>query len=477
MSKRSIDDVAAEPESESDDESSGEESEAEDTGPPRCSCGALSKYRCPGCGERSCSLACVKRHKAEKPCDGRRDPAAYFALGDGTDELLLRDYHFLEQAGKTVDGAGRALRQSGVAKSAGARPPQQPPHRRKLLQQAERRGVALELLPVGMQRQRENTSSFEQRAQQLRWRVELHFAAAQVRHVEASVPERTVLRALLDALLLPAAAAAAEVGPSADADGAAAAAAPAAARFGGDDGQRALLRHKLRLYARAGVGELGVFLRVPHTRADEPRYSRLSLDATLGEALRGERLIEFPTLHVATPEEAGGFTLVERPAPVVAAVDAAAADGGGPPPLQPVPPHEPPLEPPPPSGKGGGKGKGKGGKGKGGKGKGKGSKGGGKGGKGGEPPAQPPRPPPPVPPMPPGAFPMQPRPPPMPPGAYPMQPRPPPMPPPMQPPGYPRPPMPPPMPPPGYSYPPAYPPQPQPPGYPPPPGYGYYGPR
>ena len=71
--------------------------------------GSLSKYRCPGCGERSCSLACVKRHKAEKPCDGRRDPAAYFALGDGTDELLLRDYHFLEQAGKTVDGAGRAL--------------------------------------------------------------------------------------------------------------------------------------------------------------------------------------------------------------------------------------------------------------------------------------------------------------------------------------------------------------------------------
>ena len=366
--KRQIDDVAAEPEPESDDDSDDEsESEAEDTGPPRCSCGALSKYRCPGCGERSCSLACVKRHKAEKPCDGRRDPAAYFALGDGTDELLLRDYHFLEQAGKTVDGAGRALRQSGVAKSAGARPPQQPPHRRKLLQQAERRGVALELLPVGMQRQRENTSSFEQRAQQLRWRVELHFAQAQVRHVEASVPERTVLRALLDALLLPAAAAAAEAGPSADADGAAPAAAPAAARFGGDDGQRALLRHKLRLYARAGVGELGVFLRVPHTRADEPRYSRLSLDATLGEALRGERLIEFPTLHVATPEEAGAFTLVERPAPVVAAADAAAADGG-PPPLQPVPPHEPPLEPPP-SGKGGG-GKGKGGKGKGGKGKG-----------------------------------------------------------------------------------------------------------
>ena len=336
--KRQIDDVAAEPEPESDDDSDDEsESEAEDTGPPRCSCGALSKYRCPGCGERSCSLACVKRHKAEKPCDGRRDPAAYFALGDGTDELLLRDYHFLEQAGKTVDGAGRALRQSGVAKSAGARPPQQPPHRRKLLQQAERRGVALELLPVGMQRQRENTSSFEQRAQQLRWRVELHFAQAQVRHVEASVPERTVLRALLDALLLPAAAAAGS-GPERG---------RRRRRAGRRAGRRsirrrrratALLRHKLRLYARAGMGELGVFLRVPHTRADEPRYSRLSLDATLGEALRGERLIEFPTLHVATPEEAGAFTLVERPAPVVAAADAAAADGGGPPPLQPVPP-------------------------------------------------------------------------------------------------------------------------------------------
>ena len=65
--------------------------------------------------------------------------------------------------------------------------------------------------------------------------------------------------------------------------------------------------------------ETRVFLRGPHTRADEPRYSRLSRDATLGDALRGERLIEFPTLHVATAEEAGGFTLVERPAPGVAA--------------------------------------------------------------------------------------------------------------------------------------------------------------
>ena len=148
--KRQIDDVAAaEPESDddSDDESSGEESE--DDGPPRCSCGALSKYRCPGCGERSCSLACVKRHKAEKPCDGRRDPAAYFALGDGTDELLLRDYHFLEGALRAVDSAGR--RAADV-------PARLTKNRRELVQQAHRRGVLLQLLPAGMQRQREGAA-------------------------------------------------------------------------------------------------------------------------------------------------------------------------------------------------------------------------------------------------------------------------------------------------------------------------------
>ena len=42
---------------------------------PPCACGAPAKYRCPGCACCSCSLSCVKRHKEDKGCDGKRQAA------------------------------------------------------------------------------------------------------------------------------------------------------------------------------------------------------------------------------------------------------------------------------------------------------------------------------------------------------------------------------------------------------------------
>ena len=39
---------------------------------------AAPRYRCPACHVRSCSLACVKAHKAQKGCDGRA-PRTRFA--------------------------------------------------------------------------------------------------------------------------------------------------------------------------------------------------------------------------------------------------------------------------------------------------------------------------------------------------------------------------------------------------------------
>ena len=51
------------------------------------------KYRCPGCGVRSCSLPCVQQHKAASGCSGKRDRLAFVPLAEFGDRELLSGEH------------------------------------------------------------------------------------------------------------------------------------------------------------------------------------------------------------------------------------------------------------------------------------------------------------------------------------------------------------------------------------------------
>ena len=287
---------------------------------PACACGEPSKYKCPGCGIRSCSLRCVKKHKVEHQCNGKRDATAFCDIRSFDDKVLMSDYTLLESVGRSVESAERGHSQDRLT-----------PAQRELLRQAKWRGVELELLPRGMQRQRENTSRYDHRRKRVMWRVELHFPQAGIRHPVASVPEGCdllrLLRSLLEAdftdLDSPPSAATGDE-PQADAADAAPQQAELSSqqqpqqqqqqqqqRRRADVGQRALLQHKLRGYAQHGASNLLVFLKAEKRRADDPRFHQLTLGAPLGELLLGKTVIEFPTLHVATPEEAAAYPLVE----------------------------------------------------------------------------------------------------------------------------------------------------------------------
>lgn len=79
--------------------SAGEHSDADEGGdegaasadPSLCAvCAAQPhKYCCPGCGRRTCSLACAKQHKADTGCSGQRDRLAYVPLQAFDDKQLL----------------------------------------------------------------------------------------------------------------------------------------------------------------------------------------------------------------------------------------------------------------------------------------------------------------------------------------------------------------------------------------------------
>ena len=127
--------------------SSSDEDEPAIGGPQRTcsSCAEPSKYTCPGCAARSCSLVCVRAHKEASGCTGQRATSTYRAMSNFDEQTLLRDYQFLENGTRTLDSADRRLQKA--APNEPQAQATQSPARRELLREARRRGVLLELLP------------------------------------------------------------------------------------------------------------------------------------------------------------------------------------------------------------------------------------------------------------------------------------------------------------------------------------------
>jgi len=319
----------------SDADAAQEWAEADDENKPaktRCaSCSGEAKYRCPACDTPSCSLACVKQHKAAMACTGKRDLTAFRDIREFDDKTLISDYRFLEDAQRSVEGAGRAAAatpSSGAGSSA-------TPVRRKLCTAATERGVELDLMPVGMKRQRENTSYYDARRKRMAWRVELVFDRAGVHHIETAVAEGTTIRSILADVLLPPRAAPEAPAPGSGEPSAAEPAtagsnAPASAtsaanarrhkgggekarRAAEEDGQRSILRHRLRAYSRRELEDVLVLMPVHRRPANDPRFLRLRLDDTLAEALHSQVVLEFPTLHILLKSDSAleGYPLLD----------------------------------------------------------------------------------------------------------------------------------------------------------------------
>ncbi|KAH6943991.1 hypothetical protein HPB50_001147 [Hyalomma asiaticum] len=140
-------------------------------------CGKPSKYCCPKCSARSCSLPCVKQHKKIGECDGIRDKTAYIPLDGFTDLDLLSDYRFLEESARIVDSVCRTKPALGVY-------PQQktlPGFLHKFQAECRRRGTVLKLLPRCFTKRQENKSQYNFRERCIYWHMAWVFPAARVK--------------------------------------------------------------------------------------------------------------------------------------------------------------------------------------------------------------------------------------------------------------------------------------------------------
>ncbi|KAI5927912.1 hypothetical protein F4810DRAFT_645847 [Camillea tinctor] len=152
------------------------------------------KYRCPRCGTRTCSLACVKKHKNWSSCNGERDPTIFVPREKlKTDAGIDHDYNFLAKIERSVERAERILREDRGALPQEDSNPQ--PNKRARLHKGRSRGritldtnsrkwdrnslhrmrelgINVSSMPLGMARSKENNSSWNKRTRTINWQVE-----------------------------------------------------------------------------------------------------------------------------------------------------------------------------------------------------------------------------------------------------------------------------------------------------------------
>ena len=277
-----------------------------------CDAGVAAKYRCPGCAVVSCSLACSKRHKQMgEGCSGKRKVAEFKDIRDFTDADLVSDYRFLEDALLEKDRAKRWRPRFRPGSDAAARADRAPAATRTvdlLTQKAADRGVQLFCMPDGMARRVANTTFYDRKRDLMQWRVEWLFHGPPTARDD---DEEKNGRVGVEKVAPVARAEDAKVDETATIGSA------LRAHFAPGPGNAARL-HELRRFRSLRErrkaetpATIGIFLAAEGRRADDPRFHRLALDATLRENLNGKRVLEFPTLHVAVlPEDENAFPLV-----------------------------------------------------------------------------------------------------------------------------------------------------------------------
>ncbi|KAM5351903.1 hypothetical protein ACJ41O_004626 [Fusarium nematophilum] len=159
------------------------------------------KYKCPRCEIRTCSLACIKKHKAWSECTGERDATAYVAPSKlRTPAGVDHDYNFLHGIELSVERAEKILvGERALVQEEELRPltvqevkwkPGRDGRKRKVLvtrvlreakgrvferflaQRLKKLNITIMCAPMGMARQKENHTTLNRRTGRINWQVE-----------------------------------------------------------------------------------------------------------------------------------------------------------------------------------------------------------------------------------------------------------------------------------------------------------------
>ncbi|KAH8739609.1 hypothetical protein FG386_001166 [Cryptosporidium ryanae] len=156
----------------------------------RCgNCDNECKYKCPACGERSCSLECVRMHKVKTGCDGnylskhisRNIAISQYTIGD-----LAKDRAFLQDVQRGIaemrenSSKGRKdIEFKGIKRSDKHKYFEDRTRCKRLtpialLRKAcNKRNIKISFCPVdGMQIRKQNTTYYDKKNDRLYWKIE-----------------------------------------------------------------------------------------------------------------------------------------------------------------------------------------------------------------------------------------------------------------------------------------------------------------
>ncbi|CAG2104237.1 unnamed protein product [Medioppia subpectinata] len=131
-----------------------------------------TKYCCPKCQLKSCSMICCKTHKLRFNCNGVRDKTTFVKISDFSQQDFLSDYFFLEDVDRTLDNSGRQRRAIINSKN------MLPKWLQKLVREARVRGIDLKIMPGGFKRRKQNTTCFMYANNTINWDIEFKFIHA-----------------------------------------------------------------------------------------------------------------------------------------------------------------------------------------------------------------------------------------------------------------------------------------------------------
>lgn len=228
-----------------------------------------SKYKCPGCSLRSCSLPCVKAHKQRTGCTGKRPLTNYLPLSQFDDNVLLSDYNMLEDVKRVAESAQRTR-----LKLCGEYHYRLPFPLKSLRSAAASRRTKLLFLSNGMSKRLMNRTYYNNRKKFISWTIEWRFRSTDVVLIEHGIHENTNLCSVIGKHL--------EHGP---------------------------WNHRLRQFCDEPLDSLKFFIR-KYPKGPRSPYRKLNIEASIREQLENLVILEYPVIHVFLPSHTCDFEVI-----------------------------------------------------------------------------------------------------------------------------------------------------------------------
>jgi len=222
------------------------------------------KYTCPKCLMHTCSLPCVKSHKKEFSCDGKRDKVKYVAMNDYNENNLRNDYYFLEDVARANDNANREQNDFRKIKLS--------QKKMAILKQAKKKNIILKFMPIGMKKSQINRIYFNIKAKEINWTVELNFPDSEkkLKLIRTRIRDNMKIKDIINNCLC-------------------------------EKEGNAMTRHNLSNYIGFDIENLKVFQKREEIPANRQEYYTVDMNSTISEVLAFKIVIEYPSFFILTP--------------------------------------------------------------------------------------------------------------------------------------------------------------------------------